>query len=144
MNFSKFWRRAAAALIDLLIEGALLVLMGVAVYNAWLGTFGTGYEVEEGAALAVVAASALFSWAYSYFFQTDNGATPGKRLLGLRVGRLDGSQPGPLRITARWLLHILSFAILGIGFLMALWTKNRQTLHDLLTGTAVFRQDPLE
>jgi uncharacterized RDD family membrane protein YckC len=141
VKFSSFWRRVAAALIDLIFQGIILSLMGIAVYNAWIGTFGAGYGPNQDASLMVLAVSLLLSWAYAFAFETDNGAEPGKRLLGLRVARLDGSRPGPLRITARWLLHILSLVILGIGFLMPLWTKNKQTLHDLLTDTVVVRTE---
>jgi uncharacterized RDD family membrane protein YckC len=76
------------------------------------------------------------SLAYSVGFQGRFGATPGKRLLGLRVVTLDGSPlsyGGAFRRYCAELLSVLSF---GLGYLMVLAPEKR-ALHDILTGTQV-------
>jgi len=65
------------------------------------------------------------------------GATPGKRLLGLRVVARDGRPPSWGRSLARALLALASAAFLGLGFLLALFTRSGRALHDLLAGTWV-------
>jgi uncharacterized RDD family membrane protein YckC len=76
------------------------------------------------------------SLVYSVGFQGRFGATPGKRLLGLRVVTLDGSPlsyGGAFRRYCAELLSVLSF---GLGYLMVLAPEKR-ALHDILTGTQV-------
>jgi uncharacterized RDD family membrane protein YckC len=76
------------------------------------------------------------SLVYSVGFQGRFGATPGKRLLGLRVVTLEGvplSYGGALRRYCAELLSVLSF---GLGYLMVLAPEKR-ALHDILTGTQV-------
>ena len=65
------------------------------------------------------------------------GATPGKRLLRLEVVGKDGHRPSPRRAAARAALSLLSFALLGLGCLLALFTRSGRALHDFLAGTLV-------
>lgn len=67
-------------------------------------------------------------------------ASPGKRLFGLMVLREDGSRVGPVRALGRTLLMVLSALPLGFGYLMAFWTKRKQTLHDSIADTVVVRR----
>jgi uncharacterized RDD family membrane protein YckC len=143
-RYGGFWRRAAAALIDILILGVFIILFIIALGKAWQATFGDSSESESGMYWLLFLAPIVITWVYAIFFESDEGATPGKQVLGIKVCRMDGGQPGVLRLTARWFLHALSAAILGVGFLMALWTKKKQTLHDILTGTLVVRKEPAE
>jgi class 3 adenylate cyclase/uncharacterized RDD family membrane protein YckC len=65
------------------------------------------------------------------------GAALGKRAMGIAVRDEDG---GPLtlgRSFGRNLAKIASALTIGFGFLMALWTKKRQTLHDKLADCRV-------
>jgi len=69
------------------------------------------------------------------------GATPGKALLGLRViggGRRRGLGIG--RAFLRVCGMMVSSAVLGIGFLMVAFTRDKRALHDLLADTAVMRR----
>jgi uncharacterized RDD family membrane protein YckC len=140
-RYSGFWRRAAAALIDILILGVFIILLTIALGEAWLATFGDSNDYESGMFLLIFLTPIVITWGYAIFFESDEGATPGKQVLGIKVCLQDGGQPGVLRLTARWFLHALSAVILGVGFLMPLWTKKKQTLHDMLTGTLVVRKD---
>ncbi len=142
LRFSGFWRRVAAALIDILILGVFITLLSIALGEAWMATFGDSHENEIGMVLLIFMTPVVITWAYAIFFESDEGATPGKQVLGIKVCLPDGGQPGVLRLTARWFLHVLSAVILGVGFLMPLWTKKKQTLHDVLTGTLVVRKEP--
>ena len=67
------------------------------------------------------------------------GRTPGKRLFGLKVVRLDGK---PLRLWdsfGRAGGYAASAATAMLGFLEAAWHPNRQALHDKISGTVVLR-----
>lgn len=64
-------------------------------------------------------------------------ATPGKRLLGLRVQAADGSRAGPLRVLARQLGGAASWLTLNIGHALVALRPDRRALHDLIAGTRV-------
>jgi uncharacterized RDD family membrane protein YckC len=74
---------------------------------------------------------------YHALAQGLSGATLGKRLLGLRVVCRNGRRPGLGRATLRAVLAGLSVALLGLGVLLALFTRSGRTLHDFLARTWV-------
>lgn len=65
------------------------------------------------------------------------GASPGKILMGIRVSPVQGERMDLNRAALRNLLKVVSVATLFAGVLMALFSKRRQMLHDLLTGSYV-------
>ncbi|BAK83762.1 RDD family protein [Komagataeibacter medellinensis] len=67
-------------------------------------------------------------------------ATPGKLLCGMRVTDLYGNRITVARAMGRYFGKYLSAFILGIGFLMVMWTQRKQGLHDILAGTCVIRR----
>ena len=81
---------------------------------------------------------------YGYFALMESSpwqATFGKRIVGLRVTDLSGRRITLLRSLVRAFSRTLS-AIFGLGFLMALFTAKRQTLHDKVASTLVLENDP--
>jgi uncharacterized RDD family membrane protein YckC len=60
------------------------------------------------------------------------GTTIGHRLVGLRVERLGGGQPGPVKGLARALL-------LCLGLPALIWDADRRGLHDRFPGTLIIR-----
>lgn len=66
-------------------------------------------------------------------------ATLGKRLFRLRVVGAGGGRVSFLRASARSLLKLFGVALFLLGLLPALFTRSRETLHDLLTETVVVR-----
>jgi len=65
------------------------------------------------------------------------GATLGKRLLGLRVVGPDGNRPGLGRSVVRAIVATVSLGLLGLGVLLALFTRSGRALHDLVARTWV-------
>ncbi len=65
------------------------------------------------------------------------GASPGKLLMGLRVSTLKGGKPGLFQAGVRNLSKVISIAPALLGIIMALFSKKRQMLHDVLTGCYV-------
>lgn len=64
----------------------------------------------------------------------------GKRLLGLKVVSGQGGRLTLAAAAGRNLLKILSAIPVLIGFMMAGWTKRKQALHDMITGSYVVAQ----
>jgi len=76
----------------------------------------------------------------TYFEMRPRSATLGKRLLKLRVVRTDNAPLSFGRALWRNVAEFLSY-VGGIGYLVALFTRRRQTIHDLLAKTIVVRLD---
>ena len=66
-------------------------------------------------------------------------ATPGKRLLGLRVTDLEGERISFVRALLRNVAKALSLLPLGFGFLMIGITLHNQCLHDKIAKTLVLK-----
>lgn len=78
---------------------------------------------------------------YQAFFSSEGRVSLGKKLVGLRVLQ-DGEGLGLGRAIFRSALYPVS-AILGLGFLWALFSRERQCWHDMVVGSVVVRERPL-
>ena len=81
-----------------------------------------------------------FGWAAVYFtgfLAMMRGQTPGKRIAGIRVIRLDGKPLGWWIAFERFGGYAASFSVGLLGFLQILWDRNRQGLHDKACETVV-------
>jgi uncharacterized RDD family membrane protein YckC len=78
-------------------------------------------------------------WGFIYFaFQWgSNGRTLGMALFGIRVVKADGDEISRWRAAGRTAALPLSFVLLGVGFIMSLFQRERRALHDLIAGTCV-------
>lgn len=88
---------------------------------------------------AAAAFLALLGFAYGVIGQALMGATPGKRLLGLRVAGPDGAPPGLARGALRAALAVVGTGVAGVGLLWAIFTRSGRSLHDLAADTVVVR-----
>jgi uncharacterized RDD family membrane protein YckC len=70
------------------------------------------------------------------------GATPGMLVTGLRVVGPDGERPSPGRSAVRGALGLGAAAALGVGILIALFTRSGRGAHDLGAGTWVVLAGP--
>ncbi len=83
-----------------------------------------------------------FGWIGLYFTAFTalwRGQTPGKRLLGMRVLRLDGKPIGWWASFERFGGYAASVLTGLLGFAQMLWDRNRQALHDKISETVVIR-----
>src|SRR5690606_35568120 len=80
------------------------------------------------------------SWFYFVFFEAcKRGATPGKRVMGLRVVRLSGTPISWNQAIVRNFIRFVDFLPFGnaVGLLSCTVTKNFQRLGDLAANTLV-------
>jgi uncharacterized RDD family membrane protein YckC len=69
------------------------------------------------------------------------GLTLGKWATGLRIERNDGAKLGIGRALLRHFVgYPLSFALLGLGFVIAAVSVHGRGLHDIIAGTIVVRE----
>lgn len=76
-----------------------------------------------------------------YFWVHRDGATPGKKLLAIKIVR-ENNLPitYPLAL-GRYFARFLSYFLFGLGFLWIIWDKNKQTWHDKIVKTLVVQTD---
>jgi uncharacterized RDD family membrane protein YckC len=69
------------------------------------------------------------------------GFTLGKWATGLRIERIDGGEAGIGRAFLRHFIgYPVSFALFGLGFLLAAVSVHGRGLHDMIAGTIVVRE----
>ncbi len=76
---------------------------------------------------------------YWTFLTLQLGATPGKKMMGLRIVTVAHTTDLTLKqmllreVVGRW----ASLLPLGLGYLWVSWDKERKTFHDMIAGTRV-------
>ena len=140
MTYAGFWIRFAAYIIDGLILGLIsgvIMIPTVLVSGFMLRDKPPVMFAVVGLAYVLVMAIGLF---YQLYFVGKKGATPGKKLLGLKIIREDGVTPvGYGKAFLRLIGYIVSGMILYIGFIMIAFTDKKRGLHDMIAGTYVVK-----
>ena len=145
-RYAGFFSRGAAYLLDrAIILGITFGIMVVIDYifrllriDQWLETLSENTILN--AALALVLSSlgilVLVSIVYNATFWWVSGQTPGKRVLGLRVIRKDGTRLRLGNALRRQIGYWIS-SIFYLGFIWILFDNKRQGFHDKIAGTIV-------
>jgi len=123
-------RRLGAMLYDTLLLLALVFLTTIP-FIAIRG----GEPVETDNNLLYQICIALVVFLFFAGFWSRSGRTLGMQSWGLRVETPDGQVPTFARASLRFLVAILSWAAVGLGFLWQLWDSEQLTWHDRLSGT---------
>ena len=135
--YAGFWRRVGAYFVDLVL--ALFVGMVIGVSTGLMG------DTDKPVPGLIDLVSLVGWWLYSAIMESSPlQATLGKMALGVKVTDLEGRRIGFGRATGRYFAQILSSLTLGIGYLMAAFTRRRQCLHDKIAGTLVVRRGATE
>ena len=68
-----------------------------------------------------------------------NGQTVGKKAMGIRVVKVDGTEFGLVPGVIRYVGYIVSAVVFLLGFIWILFDKDRQGWHDKIAGTYVVK-----
>lgn len=129
--------RCGALLIDYIAIISLVVL-GTLVARM-LG--GGGRDAGNSAETAGIVLAVLLAILNLIVIPGLTGLTLGKWATGLRIERNDGGNPGIGRAALRHFIgYPVSFALAGVGFLMAAVSVHGRGLHDMIAGTIVVRE----
>ncbi|NTW14239.1 MAG: hypothetical protein HGA31_04390 [Candidatus Moranbacteria bacterium] len=80
---------------------------------------------------------------YFIWFTYRNGATFGKKIVGIRVISVDGKKMDLSQVLLREIVgKFVSNVTILIGYLMAGFTKRKQALHDKIAATLVIYDRP--
>lgn len=165
-NRAGIGRRLGALSIDivLIISFAVVLARPILKVEGWFGLvrFAT-IDTNAGGWMAIILILFGATWGY-LLIEAIAAATPGKLILGLTVRRADGLPAGIGRRLERYFLKaagllivvpfgmvenmFLAFTFLCLGGaslagLFLVFGKNRQTLYDILSRTAVYRRQAL-
>lgn len=117
-------------LIAIIIDGIILSVIGSILFGA------TGHVWTGGVGAFVV--GVVYNW---YFWTRQDGQTPGKKLMKIRVVKADGSPMQDADAVVRYVGYYINSIIFGIGWLWALIDSKHQGWHDMLAKTYVVRAD---
>jgi uncharacterized RDD family membrane protein YckC len=131
MEYSGFWRRFVAYLIDSILLSIVFWLLVLI-----LGGIGGDGGIVVGYVLGLVL---IFGY-YAYMESSERQATVGKIALGIKVTDLNGQRVSFGKALGRNLGKIISALILYIGFIMAAFTEKKQALHDIMAGCLVVKE----
>ncbi len=139
MTYASFWKRVAAYLIDHTIYFILCFIITVVLY--FLDEFISIPNLLE---LIFFAILGIICYLYYFVYAESSAAqaTLGKRLFGLKVTDLEGKRISFLRSLGRNLGMLVSNLTLYIGYLMCLWTKQKQCLHDKIADCLIVDKSP--
>lgn len=172
IRYAGFWLRFFANLIDTVILGFIAVI--VSFMGGAILTLGTQQGWSRGqqsiGAYAIKGVIAVIAWMYFALAESsDQGATPGKLAMSLRVTDLDGNRVSFDQASRRFfaknlaawvwfacfflasvipiggpgimaLGSLLSGLLYIVGYGMAAFTPRKQALHDLLARCLVVRK----
>lgn len=127
-------KRLGAYFLDVLVPAvALFSILGVA--GAGAAAAGGEGGMGVGILLSIVLFVGYIVWAFTLFAK---GMTPGKKLLGMRVVKEDGTSAGFFTMFIReWIGKAISGLIFSLGFLWILFDRDKQGWHDKLMSTYV-------
>ena len=129
--------RCGALLIDY-ISLVSIVVFGTLIARMLGGGARSAGTSAETAAIVIVVFMALMNL---IVLPALTGLTLGKWATGLRIERVDGAPLGFGRAALRHFVgYPLSFALLGLGFLIAAVSVHGRGLHDIIAGTIVVRE----
>lgn len=147
--YAGFWRRWLAAFLDEIVLFALAVpffvlwiLPHYSLSAQQIETMSTEKQMEVvGAYLLYALVSMLVQFLYFGLMESSKRrATLGRMAVGIQVVDTHGQRITLSRAFGRRLARILTNFTLAIGYVMQVFTRRRQALHDKIAGTLVVRE----
>ncbi len=139
--YAGFFARVKAYLIDLIILTTIGYTIGI-LYNLATGGFEFSqlrYDIITKSPIVAILNIIIGLVYFAYFESSAKQATIGKQALDIKVVDMDGQRISFVKAILRWFLKILSGIILGIGYLLPLFTQKKQALHDMIGKTLVVK-----
>ena len=128
LEFAGFWLRFVAYIIDSLVVGIPITIIGFIVM-----------AIAPVLVIVYILLVLPGPWLYySLMESSSKQATLGKMAIGAKVTDLSGNRISFGKATGRFFSKIIS-SILFVGFIMIGFTEKKQGLHDMIAGTLVIK-----
>ena len=149
LNFAGFGSRLGAYLIDVI---PIIILLNILVYLIFgLNPFDSsgrtvnldGQEFEESKITrAIVRYISFFVWIiYCAIMESSSyQGTFGKIIIGIKVTDKYGNRLSLGKSITRNLTKVISYLIIGLGFIWVLFNKEKRGWHDMIAKTYVTRR----
>ena len=129
-------KRVIAFFIDIIVSSVLSTLLfkyGFAPFVKYAGS--PALQL----AFTLMLTWLLIPSLYWVVLQKELGATPGKKMMGLKVVNLDGTHEISYgRLFVRDIIgRYISSAVLFLGYVWVIFNKDRRSWHDLMSKTRV-------
>ncbi|MCJ7934508.1 MAG: RDD family protein [Chryseobacterium sp.] len=137
-NIASVGERMLAFIIDLLIRVAYVVIILYLFFNIFdLGYLLSG--LDQWSTMAVYIVLTFPTYIYPVVLESlMEGQTPGKKLMKIKVVKIDGYQASFGDYMIRWIFRLVDVSFAGIvGLISMIVSKNNQRLGDIASGTAV-------
>lgn len=153
--YAGFWLRLVAYIIDGIISCLVFAILLVPLFvltgaGAALGRIISQGDIGDdlsaflgaGFILGFFGIILLVSWLYYALSESSSWqATPGKKILNLKVTDLAGQPISFARASGRYFSKIITGMIpLAIGYIMAGFTEKKQAIHDMIASCLVLRK----
>lgn len=139
VKYAGFWIRFVANFIDSIIIGILSIIPTTIIALASGGTLNLEKRFEDTFDYVWIVVWAVYFVLLTY----KKGATWGKSALGLKVISAQEENLSIGRVILREIAgKFLSELTLGIGYIMAGFSRKKQALHDRIARTYVIYRDP--
>ncbi|MBT8261215.1 MAG: RDD family protein [Bacteroidia bacterium] len=128
--------RILAYLVDSIIIGIYIIIM--VILFSWL-------EMDDDLSFIVIMTVGLPVFLYHLLFEMFwNGQSPGKRVMKLRVVKVDGSKPAFSNYLIRWLMRIVDLTLTSgaLALVTILLNGKGQRLGDIAATTTVISEKP--
>jgi len=146
-----FWIRVLAFIIDGVFTSVLAWIIAILINDNTTG------QLQQSVSQTPGEYSVSFEYMFStsetianliyvivfviIFTATQYKGSPGKLICRIQVVNSDMSKISIGKSIGRYFSYIISGVILMIGFMMAGWTKEKRTLHDMICDTRVVYRD---
>jgi uncharacterized RDD family membrane protein YckC len=143
LQYADFGSRLAAYIIDSLILSVFLFMLFIFLGFVEKSDVFRDPDYFNGMVglMIILGGPAIFLAYHAVFESSKYGGSPGKILVRIKVTDLYGSPIEFWHAVGRNAGKFLSQLAIYIGFIMALWTPRKQTLHDLMANTLVVRKE---
>ncbi|MCC9043229.1 RDD family protein [Myroides sp. M-43] len=128
--------RMVASILDVVFKLLYVFLVAYVVAEFEI----TNKVSDDWSKAAIVITVLLPIFFYSLFFEAIlQGATPGKKIMRIKVIKIDGYQATIVDYATRWVMRLIDFWIGSavIGLVSVVCSNKGQRLGDILAGTSV-------
>jgi len=136
LNLAGIGTRFAAVLLDGLMLGAINIGINLIAGIAMIPSAGQP-RVSVAVQLIVFVINAGIGVSYETYFIGKYGATLGKMACKIKVVTADGGRVTYARACGRYFAKMLSAFTCMIGYIMAIFDKQKRALHDHICNTRV-------
>lgn len=132
MNHVSFLRRIMSILYDSILIFAVLTVMSIPFYS---------FAVEENILLKILMQLYFYLIIQFFFvwFWVKSKETLGMKTWKIKIVNEDGNKISYKQGVIRFNVAIISLLIFGLGFLIAIFNKERKCLHDIISKTILIK-----